>query len=139
MSLVSAVLGLAGLAFLTPAPPVPHATMQGPATHLPLAHFAADTAPFGEHSAAVGAGAKPDQSDPATLINLGIAHAQRGNEAAARTMFEAAMRAPVVVELETADGLVTDSRRLARRALRMLARGEFRSPQQAASQLSFSR
>jgi hypothetical protein len=32
-----------------------------------------------------------------------------------------------VVELDTADGSATDSRRLARKALKMLERGEFRS------------
>lgn len=64
--------------------------------------------------------------DPALLINLGIAQAQRGQTAEARTSFEAAMRSREVVELETADGSETDSRRLARLALAMLDRGDFR-------------
>jgi tetratricopeptide (TPR) repeat protein len=67
-----------------------------------------------------------DPHDPAVLINLGIAYAHKGEEAKARAAFEAALACREVVELETADGTVTDSRRLARKALRMLARGEFR-------------
>lgn len=63
--------------------------------------------------------------DPALLINLGIAHAQAGDAAAARSMFDRALVSPEPVELETADGGVIDSRRLARKAIRMLERGEF--------------
>lgn len=63
--------------------------------------------------------------DPALLINLGIAHAQAGSTVLARTMFERALVSPEPIELETADGKTTDSRRLARRAMRMLERGEF--------------
>jgi tetratricopeptide (TPR) repeat protein len=65
--------------------------------------------------------------DPAVLINLGIAYAQKGDDAKARTAFEAALACHEVVELDTADGSATDSRRLARKALKMLERGEFRS------------
>lgn len=74
--------------------------------------------------------------DPAVLINLGIAHAQMGNETEARSIFEAAMRSREVVELETAGGMTMDSRRLARHALAMLDRGEFRSEQRSASQFT---
>jgi len=63
--------------------------------------------------------------DPALLINLGIAHAQNGADGIARTMFERALVSPDPIELETADGDITDSRRLARKAIRMLERGEF--------------
>lgn len=63
--------------------------------------------------------------DPGLLINLGIAHAQAGNTQAARAMFERALTSPEPIELETADGDITDSRRLARKALRMLENGEF--------------
>lgn len=63
--------------------------------------------------------------DPALLINLGIAYAQGGNEAEARASFEAAMASREVIELEMANGATMDSRRLARRALGMLDRGEF--------------
>ena len=74
--------------------------------------------------------------DPALLINLGIAQAQRGNNAEARTLFEAAMRSREVVDLETANGSATDSHRLARLALAMLDRGEFRSEARTASQFT---
>ena len=63
--------------------------------------------------------------DPGLLINLGIAHAQAGNAQTARAMFERALTSPEPIELETADGDITDSRRLARKALRMLENGEF--------------
>ncbi|WP_252258375.1 tetratricopeptide repeat protein [Erythrobacter aurantius] len=63
--------------------------------------------------------------DPALLINLGIAYAQGGNDAEARASFEAAMASREVIELEMANGATMDSRRLARRALAMLDRGEF--------------
>jgi Tfp pilus assembly protein PilF len=71
-----------------------------------------------------------DPHDAAVLINLGIAYAQMGDEAKARTAFEQALACHEVVELETADGSATDSRRLARKAIKMLERGEFRSAQQ---------
>jgi len=68
---------------------------------------------------------KEAPQDPALLINLGIAHAQAGDASMARTMFERALVSREPVELETADGGVIDSRRLARKAIRMLERGEF--------------
>ena len=64
-------------------------------------------------------------NDPALLINLGIAHAQKGQDEKALALFERALVSPNPVELETADGKATDSRRLARKAIRMLERGEF--------------
>jgi cytochrome c-type biogenesis protein CcmH/NrfG len=66
-------------------------------------------------------------TDPAVLINLGIAYARLGEEARARRAFEQALASPNPVELDTADGRTMDSRRLARKALKMLERGEFRS------------
>ena len=63
--------------------------------------------------------------DPALLINLGIAHAQAGDANMARAMFERALVSPDHGELEIADGSVVDSRRLARKAMRMLDRNEF--------------
>lgn len=63
--------------------------------------------------------------DPARLINHGIALARTGNYEAARADFEAAANARDSVELETADGQWVDSRRLARKALAMLDKGEF--------------
>lgn len=74
--------------------------------------------------------------DPALLINLGIAYAQSGSDAEARTAFEAAMSARESVELETANGTAIDSRRLARRALGMLDRGEFRPARSSRDQLT---
>ncbi|TRD12023.1 hypothetical protein FGU71_09235 [Erythrobacter insulae] len=64
--------------------------------------------------------------DPALLINMGIAFAQTGDDAKARSLFKAAMSSPEHFELETASGSTIDSRRLARRAIAMLDRGEFR-------------
>lgn len=77
--------------------------------------------------------------DPALLINLGIAHAQSGNERDARTSFESAMTAPDSIDLETANGSLIDSRRLARRALTMLDRGEFRTESNGKTQVSMRR
>lgn len=65
--------------------------------------------------------------DAAILINLGIAYAQAGDEARAHDLFEAALGADEVILLRTAAGDETDSRRLARKALRMLRDGEFRA------------
>ncbi|WP_416228124.1 tetratricopeptide repeat protein [Qipengyuania sp. ASV99] len=76
--------------------------------------------------------------DPALLINLGIAYAQSGSIAEARKSFEAALEAREVVELETANGSATDSRRLARRALAMLSRGEFRPAGSGNDQLTMN-
>lgn len=67
-----------------------------------------------------------DPHDAAVLINLGIAYAHAGDEAKARAAFEQALACHEVIELDTADGTTTDSRRLARKAIRMLERGEFR-------------
>lgn len=63
--------------------------------------------------------------DPARLINHGIALARTGNYDAARANFEAAVGSRERVELETAEGEWVDSRRLARRAIAMLEKGEF--------------
>ena len=71
------------------------------------------------------------QGDPALLINLGIAHAPQGRTADARTLFEAAEGSEMRYRLETAQGERVDSRWLARRALAMLDRGEFRAGRMA--------
>ena len=65
-------------------------------------------------------------NDPAVLINLGIAYAQMGYDEKARDTFEGALTSPKAEQLNIADGRVMDSRRLARKALQMLDRGEFR-------------
>ncbi|MFM7403188.1 MAG: tetratricopeptide repeat protein [Erythrobacter sp.] len=77
-----------------------------------------------------------DPGDAAVLINLGIAYAQAGEDAKARAAFQQALTCDEVVELETADGSTTDSRRLARKAIRMLERGEFRTQTARADQLT---
>lgn len=78
-----------------------------------------------------------DPHDAAVLINLGIAYAQLGEEAKAQAAFEAALTCHEVVELDTADGTATDSRRLARKALKMLERGEFRPASARGGQLTY--
>jgi tetratricopeptide (TPR) repeat protein len=77
-----------------------------------------------------------DPHDAAVLINLGIAYARVGEETKARAAFEQALACHEVVELDTADGTATDSRRLARKALKMLERGEFRPAPTHAGQLT---
>lgn len=77
-----------------------------------------------------------DPHDAAVLINLGIAYAHMGDEAKARAAFESALACHEAIDLDTADGNVTDSRRLARKALAMLARGEFRADNARAAQLT---
>jgi tetratricopeptide (TPR) repeat protein len=78
-----------------------------------------------------------DPGDAAVLINLGIAYAHAGEEQKARAAFAQALACPEVVELQTADGTTTDSRRLARRALKMLERGELRPAAAPAGQLTY--
>jgi len=80
----------------------------------------------GEVIAALEQASRTNPHDAAVLINLGIAYAQQGDDTKARAAFEAALACHEVVELDIADGTATDSRRLARRALKMLERGEFR-------------
>ncbi len=90
----------------------------------------------GENNAAIERieqNADLDRDDPARLINLGIAHARQGDDLAARAMFTAAARNEQRFQLETAQGEWMDSRDLARRALVMLDRGEFRTKGRVAS------
>lgn len=72
-------------------------------------------------------------NDPALLINIGIAYAHMGDEAAALSHFKAALKSREVIELDTADGRTTNSRRLARQAMAMLKRGDFRPDAVAAN------
>lgn len=112
------------------------ARMQAPAEQSELAVAALAQGRSGEAINVLSRAHSADRADPAVLINLGIAHAHRGDDAAAQEMFKAAINSPVSYELETAEGNAIDSRRLARRALRMLERGEFRTGAQPASQLT---
>lgn len=85
---------------------------------------------IGENNAAIERieqNAALNVDDPARLINLGIAHARQGSDSLAREMFAAAVRHDARYQLETAKGEWVDSRVLARRALAMLDRGEFRT------------
>lgn len=68
-----------------------------------------------------------DRDDPARLINLGIAHAREGRVEKARQMFRQVAGSDAAMRLELTGGEWVDSRDLARRALRMLDRGEFAS------------
>jgi hypothetical protein len=91
---------------------------------------------IGENSAAIERieqNADLDRDDPARLINLGIAHARQGYDIQARNMFAAAARHENRYQLETAEGDWVDSKVLARRALAMLERGEFRTNGRVAS------
>lgn len=62
-------------------------------------------------------------SDPAALINLGVAYARQGNTARARALFEQVIGASDRYDLETAAGVWVDSRALAFKALAALDRG----------------
>jgi tetratricopeptide (TPR) repeat protein len=106
----------------------------------PAPDLAAGTMAAGRTDQAIAALEKASAADPrdaAVLINLGIAYARAGDSTRAREAFQQALACEEVIELETADGTATDSRRLARKALKMLDRGEFRSPVAAAGQLSY--
>ena len=75
--------------------------------------------------------------DAAVLINLGIAYAQAGDDVKARAAFDAALACHEVIELETADGSITDSRRLTRKAIKMLEQGEFRPAESRSGQMTY--
>ena len=119
------------------------APLPAPANAQPLAamsDLAAAPLAAGRGDEALAVLEKASASDPhdaAVLINLGIAHAQRGDDAKARAAFEAALACHEVIELDTADGAATDSRRLARKAIKMLERGEFRPAAARAGQLTY--
>lgn len=74
--------------------------------------------------------------DPAIMINLGIAHAQIGQDDEARALFSAVLGMRAAMDLATSGGRVADSRQLARRAIRMLDHGEFRLKPTTANQLT---
>ena len=81
----------------------------------------------GQESAALNAIERSDfsKSDPAVLINEGIALARLGDYDAARVRFEAVMAHEERMRLETAGGEWVDSRWLAKRGLAMLGNGDF--------------
>lgn len=79
---------------------------------------------------------RADPNDPAVLINLGIAYAQMGEDGRAHDAFTQALSKRAAFDLATSGGRVTDSRQLARKAIRMLENGEFRTLAQPAGQLT---
>ncbi|NBB26117.1 tetratricopeptide repeat protein [Porphyrobacter sp. SLTP] len=110
-----------------------------PAAHLKDPELAVQPLAAGRAEQALATLQKASAADPhdaAVLINLGIAYAQAGDEVKARDAFEAALACHEVIELDTADGTATDSRRLARKAIKMLERGEFRAPAMRGEQLT---
>ncbi|WP_379552782.1 hypothetical protein [Qipengyuania sp. DGS5-3] len=104
------------------------ATMMAQAPAMASAHVAQDALLEGRNHAAIEqieSNSELDADDPARLINLGIARARTGDYDAARALFQAVIAHKERVELETAEGDWVDSRRLARKAISMLDRGEF--------------
>lgn len=65
-----------------------------------------------------------DADEPAALINLGTAHARLGHSREAEACYRAAIASDNRYDLELADGRWMDSRRAARLAVTMLAKGE---------------
>jgi tetratricopeptide (TPR) repeat protein len=71
---------------------------------------------------AIEARLQADPDDPALLINLGGAYAQKGDTARAARAYQAAIDSRTRYDLELADGTWADSRHAARRALETLQR-----------------
>lgn len=65
-----------------------------------------------------------ESDDPSALINLGAAHARLGRTSEAQGYYMAAIASANRYDLQLADGRWMDSRRAARLALTMQARGE---------------
>jgi tetratricopeptide (TPR) repeat protein len=121
----------------TPMPAAPAAALVSPEQSGELAAQTLAAGREDEALATLQRASAANPHDPAVLINLGIAYAHSGDEAKARAAFEAALTCHEVVELDTADGSATDSRRLARKAIKMLERGEFRSQATRSEQLTY--
>ena len=126
---------IALLAASAPAPASPTTSMMANSPELAVQPLIAGKAE--QALATLEKASAADPHDAAVLINLGIAYAHAGEDAKARAAFERALACHEVVELDTADGTATDSRRLARKAIRMLERGEFRPSASATSQLTY--
>ena len=134
---MSVTLFAMALMAATPQPATPVAALAEPQQGGELAAQTLAAGHRDEALAVLQRAAATDPHDAAVLINLGIAYAHKGDDAKARAAFEAALACHEVVELDTADGSATDSRRLARKALRMLERGEFRSDAPRSEQLTY--
>lgn len=134
---MSVIALAAALLTATPAAAAPHAplAMMGESPELAAGTLAAGRADEALATLEKASAAMPH--DAGVLINLGIAYAHAGQEAKARAAFERALACHEVVELDTAGGGTTDSRRLARKAIRMLERGEFRPASARAGQLTY--
>jgi tetratricopeptide (TPR) repeat protein len=124
---MSVTLFAMALMAATPAAPAPAAALASAGEGGELAAQTLAAGRGDEALAVLQRASAANPHDPAVLINLGIAYAHKGDDAKARAAFEAALTCHEVVELDTADGNATDSRRLARKAIRMLERGEFRA------------
>jgi tetratricopeptide (TPR) repeat protein len=135
MSVAFLALALAAASPLAEAREAPIAAAPETATDLSAGALTAGRAE--QAVAALEKASAADPRDAAVLINLGIAYAQTGDEARARDAFRQALACEEVVELETAEGVATDSRRLARKALKMLERGEFRAASAPAGKLTY--
>lgn len=135
-------MSLIALALALTAATAPAGAAAAPVAGSPAMLTPSETAPRDAGRAGRAAGAivrasLVDANDPAVLINRGIAYAQAGDEARAREAFTRVLAHEEVVDLETADGATTDSRKLARKAMRMLERGEFRVSAAPAGQLTY--
>lgn len=138
MSITALVLALIAAPPLDAVPTVaPNAAMQAAPEARELAAQPLAAGRMNEALAVLEKASAADPHDAAVLINLGIAYAQMGDDAKARAAFEQALTCHAVVELETADGTATDSRRLARKAIKMLERGEFRAETDRADRLTY--
>lgn len=134
LAVLAAAPGPGALVLPAHAAPAPATLQLGEAPELAARTLAAGRSD--EARATLERASLADPHDPAVLINLGIAYAQAGDEAKARAAFAKALACEEVIELDTADGGTTDSRRLARKALRMLDRGEFRADAGRTGQLT---
>lgn len=65
-----------------------------------------------------------ERDDPSRLINLGTAYARLGQQAEARTAYEAAIASSIRYDVELAGGTYMDSRWAARAALANLDQGK---------------
>jgi tetratricopeptide (TPR) repeat protein len=135
MSVTVLALALIGA---TPMAAAPAAQMQAAPEGRELAAQPLAAGRMDEALAVLERASAADPRDAAVLINLGIAYAQAGDEVKARAAFQQALACDEVIELDTADGTATDSRRLARKALKMLDRGEFRAAPERAGQLTYN-
>jgi len=74
-----------------------------------------------------------DASDPARLINLGVAYARQGDKAKARSMFQRVLSRDSAYMLETSHGQWIEAGVLARKALAALDAGTFETMHRTAS------